>query len=315
VVVDDQSTDRTAEILRELSANYRNLRWLLTKELPAGWVGKNNAVWQGAREATGSWLLFTDADAVHEKDSLARALQIAARQNSALVSFSPEQVMETWYEKALLPYVYMRLSRHFSFDEVNDPERSAAAANGQFLMIRREAYDAVGGHRTVAGEILEDVALAKKVKEAGYGIWFGSGKGIVKVRMYRAFAAMWEGWRKNLYRLVGGSPKCVAREIALALLPWVVVLAGAVGTGAVAESLLAGMAVFGAGILGLLGFSALELRKAEFPGRLAWYGWAGRPLYAAVLWASYRSHKTGRLAWKGRTYPASPPGASNKEQK
>jgi glycosyltransferase involved in cell wall biosynthesis len=313
LVVDDQSTDRTAEIVDALSRKYPKVRLLRTGELPAGWVGKNNAVYVGAREAKGDWLLFTDADAVHKNDSVARSLQLAGSRQVALVSFSPEQVMETWYEKALIPYVYTRLSRHFSFDEVNDPGTDVAAANGQFLMIRSDAYDAVGGHASVAGEVLEDVALARRVKVAKYGIWFGSGKGIVKVRMYRSFGAMWEGWKKNLYRLVGGSAGSVAREIARAVLPGSAIVVGAVAVGALGKSVVAGVCIFAIGIVVALVAYARELRKGQFPGRLVWYGLAGRPIYAAVLWASYWSHKTGKLEWKGRTYPASPPGASNKE--
>ena len=173
--------------------------------MPAGWVGKNNAVWRGAAEAKNRWLLFTDADAELLPGAAARALQIAQESDAALVSFSPEQVTETWYEKSLIPFVYCRLARRFSFKDVNDPKNRAAAANGQFLMIRRDVYDAIGGHAAIAGEVLEDVALAKNAKCAGYPIWFGSGKGVVKARMYRSFAAMREGWKKNLYLLMGGS--------------------------------------------------------------------------------------------------------------
>src|SRR5260370_34136629 len=96
----------------------------------------------------------------------------------------------------------------------------AAAANGQFLMMRRDVYDTIGGHSSVAGEVLEDVALAMRVKAASHRIWFGSGKGIVRVRMYRSFQEMWQGWRENLYRLMGGTPRAVFREMA-ANLPWI----------------------------------------------------------------------------------------------
>jgi GT2 family glycosyltransferase len=152
-----------------------NLRLLETGGLPDGWVGKNHALWVGVQQARSAWLLFTDADAEHEPNSAARALEIAREHNAALVSFSPEQITEKWYEKALIPYVYLRLAKKFSYDQVNDPNSSAAAANGQFLMIRRDVYDSVGGHASVAGEVLEDVAIATRVKRAGQRIWFGSG--------------------------------------------------------------------------------------------------------------------------------------------
>jgi glycosyltransferase involved in cell wall biosynthesis len=109
LVIDDQSSDRTAEIVRALAAKVSNVRLLEAPELPAGWVGKNHAVWTGAKEARGGWLLFTDADAVHAADSAAKALSIAADSPAALVSFSPEQVVQTWYEKAVIPSVFTRL--------------------------------------------------------------------------------------------------------------------------------------------------------------------------------------------------------------
>src|ERR1700739_3992073 len=129
-VVSDQSTDRTVSVVQELAQKYPQVHLLELKELPYGWVGKNNAAWQGAREAKGEWLLFTDADAIHEKNSAKRALDIAEQENAALVSFSPEQVMEKWYEKALIPYIYCRLGSRFSFADVNDPRKNIAAANG-----------------------------------------------------------------------------------------------------------------------------------------------------------------------------------------
>jgi glycosyltransferase involved in cell wall biosynthesis len=191
LVVDDQSTDGTAGIVRSLMETVPNLRLLETDALPEGWVGKNHALWIGVQQAKGAWLLFTDADAVHESNSAARALQLAQEYDAALVSFSPEQITKNWYEKALIPYIYLRLAKKFSYDQVNDPGSRAAAANGQFLLIRRDVYDSIGGHPSVAGEVLEDVAFAMRVKAAGHRIWFGSGQGIVRVRMYRSFGAMW----------------------------------------------------------------------------------------------------------------------------
>ncbi len=310
IVVNDQSTDTTAEIVRGLIANCSRLKMVEVKELPAGWVGKNQAVWLGAREAKGKWLLFTDADAVQEKNAAAKALEISTERGSALVSFSPEQIVEKWYEKALIPYIYCRLAKKFSYEQVNDPQKTTAAANGQFLMIRRDTYEAVGGHASVAGEVLEDVELAKKVKAAGYRIWFGSGKGIVRVRMYRSFGAMWEGWKKNLYRLMGGSAAAMAQEMVAALVPVLAVVAAANTVWGLTESAVFGLVTLGAGILIVYVAYDGELKHNGFPTRLVWYGIRGRLLYAAVLGASYRSHVRGKLKWKGRTYPVGTPGAS-----
>lgn len=297
IVVNDQSTDKTAEIVREQMTKFPQLRLINSDGVPPGWVGKNHAVTLGAKEANQPWLLFTDADAEHDPDAAARALYISQQTGAALVSFSPEQITQTWYEKALIPFIYCRLAKHFSFDAVNDPNSPAAAANGQFLMIRRDAYEAIGGHTSVASEVLEDVALAHRAKRVGYKLWFASGKGIVRVRMYRSFSAMWEGWKKNLYRLVGGTPWKVFREMESAF-PWIPFALILVG-------LKFPLALFLA-VLFLL-FRQMnygsELSRNQYPFSFIIYYVPAAVLYVGVLWASYRGHAKGKVEWKGREYP------------
>jgi hypothetical protein len=268
LVVNDQSTDRTADIVRGLTVEISHLRLLQTREVPPGWVGKNNAVWIAAREANSAWLLFTDADAELAPGAVRRALEIAEEQKAALVSFSPQQVTETWYEKSLIPFVYCRLAKYFSFDAVNDPASPVAAANGQFLMIRRESYEAMGGHASIAGEVLEDVALARR--------------------------AMCEGWTMNLYQLLGGRPGAVYREL-LGVVPWVPLLLLMLGMW-LPFALLVGL-----GLL-LARHAAYGAALASNHFRLAYilYYIPGVVLYAVVLWASYRAHVRGKVAWKGR---------------
>jgi glycosyltransferase involved in cell wall biosynthesis len=302
LVVNDQSADGTADVVRGLRPEIPRVRLLETQGVPAGWVGKNNAVWMGAKEAQDAWLLFTDADAELAPHAVVCALQIAQETGAVLVSFSPEQATERWYEKSLIPFVYCRLAKHFSFRAVNDPASSAAAANGQFLMIRRDAYDEIGGHASVAGEVLEDVALAKRAKGAGYRIWFGAGKGIVRTRMYRSFDAMWEGWKKNLYLLTAGTPRAVYREL-LSVVPWIPIvllvlalklpLALLVGLGL----LLARHAAYG-----------MALSSNQFRVRYILYYVPAVMLYAGVLWASYRAHVKGKIEWKGREVSVGVPG-------
>jgi len=293
-VVNDHSTDRTAEIVRGLMGEIRNLQLLEAREAPAGWLGKNNAVWEGAKHATSRWLLFTDADAELLDGAAARALRIAGETGAALVSFSPEQVTNTWYEKALIPFVYGRLAQYFSYEVVNDAKSKTAAANGQFLMIREDAYDEIGGHESVAGEVLEDVALAKRVKAARYRVWFGSGVGVVRVRMYRSFDEMWEGWKKNLYLLVGGTPGAVYRELVW-VLPWITLallvfgLKAPVAFVAALGLLVARHAVYGSTLL-----------RNHFRVMYILYYIPAVALYAGVLWASYRAHVQGVVEWKGR---------------
>ena len=297
-IVNDESSDATAAIVGDLCGKIPQLRQLESPGLPAGWVGKNNAVAFGALHAAQSWLLFTDADVLLEPGAAARALEISHESGAALVSFSPDQITNTWYEKALIPFIYTRLARRFSFAEVNDPASPQAAANGQFLMIRREVYEAVGGHARVADDVLEDVALAKAVKAAGYKLFFGSGKGIVRARMYRSFGAMWEGWKKNLYRLVGGTPWSFFRELE-SVTPWIPVLVILLG-------IKFPIAVFlGVWLLIFRQMSyGAELRRNQYPLALIIYYVPAAVLYIAVLSASYLAHARGRVAWKGREYAA-----------
>jgi glycosyltransferase involved in cell wall biosynthesis len=301
LVVDDQSTDGTASAVRSLMEKIPNLRLLEAGALPDGWVGKNHALWVGVQQANSAWLLFTDADAEHQRDAISRALQIAREKNATLVSFSPEQVTETWYEKALIPFIYLRLAKRFSYEKVNDPNSPAAAANGQFLMMRRDVYDAVGGHSSVAGEVLEDVALAMRVKSTGHPIWFGPGEGIVRVRMYRSFQEMWLGWKKNLYRLMGGTPWTVLREME-SVLPWIPILLIVVGL-KVPFLLFLGVLL----LIARQTSHGLDLLRNQYPFSFIFYYVPAVALYAAVLWASYRSHIKGRIQWKGREYSVGAP--------
>jgi glycosyltransferase involved in cell wall biosynthesis len=303
LVVNDQSTDKTAEIVRRLMAKTPRLRLLETQEVPGGWVGKNNAVFLGAKKATSPWLLFTDADALSQPGAAAHALQIAQKTSASLISFSPEQITESWYEKALIPFVYSRLARHFSYEDVNNPASPAAAANGQFLMIQGDAYNSIGGHASVASEVLEDVALARRAKAAGFRLWFGAGHGIVRVRMYRSFRAMWQGWRKNLYLLVGGTPGAVFRELE-STIPWIPVTLILLGVEFPVATFL------GVCFLLLRQFTyGLELSRNQYPFKFIIYYVPAVVLYAAALWASYRGHAKGKVEWKGREIPVTLPGA------
>jgi glycosyltransferase involved in cell wall biosynthesis len=297
IVINDQSTDGTAAELKRLSARYPHLQILEPSKVPSGWVGKNYAVSIGAALAKGDWLLFTDADGVHLPGSTARALADAAATGAGLVSYSPEQEMHTWWERALIPFIYTRLSQKFSFDAVNDPESPAAAANGQYLLIRREDYARIGGHAAVAGEVLEDVALARLAKQAGIRLHFASGFGIIRVRIYWTFPAMWEGWTKNLFPLMGGESRSIGRELR-GVVPWIPLLLLLLTPlhliwGALGVALLAGRhAAY-----------AATLRRNRFPAALALYYIPAVALYAAVLLTSEWRYAHGSVSWKGREYP------------
>jgi hypothetical protein len=303
IVVNDQSSDRTAEILAELGKRVEKLRVIDISALPAGWVGKNFAAATGAGAAKEDWLLFIDADTQLLAGAAWQAIEDANEHAAALVSYSPEQVMETLAEEILIPFVYTRLAERFSFERVNDPALPDAAANGQFLMIRRDAYDAIGGHEAVRTRVLEDVALARLVKASGRNLFFGPGQGIARTRMYRTFGALWQGWTKNLYELIGGTPGSFAREI-LETFPWLeiaLLICGLWASGRSRLILIAAAAIVSAG--SHLRY-ARALQRNRYPLSIIQFYMPAGLLYACVLTASAWKHARGSVAWKGRRYPA-----------
>ncbi len=186
IVIDDDSTDRTAEIAR----SFPKVKLIPAGPLPDNWTGKNNAMSAGAKAAhtKAKWLLFTDADTVHQPGSLARAVAEAEQHAAALLSYSPKQEVYGFWEKPVMPVIFAELATTYPPQAVSDPASPIAAANGQYLMISRETYDAVGGHATIAADLLEDVALARLVKRSGRKIFFRYAPDAVRTRMYRSFA-------------------------------------------------------------------------------------------------------------------------------
>jgi len=301
IVVNDQSTDRTAEVLEELAARIPQLRVMQGAALPAGWTGKNFALAQGVAQASGKWLLFTDADVEHLPGSATRALTDVQTSGSALVSYSPEQETCAWWERAVIPFIFCRLAAHFSYARVSDPALPDAAANGQFLLIRREVYDAIGGHAAVCGEVVEDVALARRAKQAGHRIYFGAGQGIARARMYRSAGEMWEGWTKNLYPLIGGRTWPLFREL-LEILNWFPVALLAMALFWVFSEYFF-LEIGAAALVAHHLLYAVALRKNRYPLSRIIYYLPAALWYAAALLASAKHYSRGAVTWKGREIP------------
>ena len=193
-VVDDGSTDRT----RSIAESFPGVRVLSAGELRPGMTGKVNALITGAGGSKAEWLLFTDADTFHYPGSLAASVREAEERKVDLLSYSPEQETGSWWEQAVMPLVFADLVRTYSSERINDPADPTVAANGQYILVRREVYEALGGHGSLPLNVLEDIELAKVFKASGHRIWFRYGAGRVRTRMYRTFSAMWEGWSKGL---------------------------------------------------------------------------------------------------------------------
>ncbi len=276
IVVDDHSTDRT----RAIAESFPGVRVVAPGPVPSGWTGKNNAVVGGAREARGEWLLFTDADTVHSPGSLGRALSEAKENRAELLSYSPEQIVVTFAEKAVMPVIFAELAAEYPPEKVRDQSSGVVAANGQYILVRRDAYEAVGGHAVVADMILEDVALARAFRAAGYKVYFRYGADAVRTRMYRNWSELREGWTKNLALLF---PHPVRR--AMGMFAWWAV------AWLTLPLLIAAVALY------------LRVRRANFGRGVTLLATAfGPPVFSYLLLRSVRTHARGEVSWKGRVY-------------
>ena len=308
IVVDDGSTDRTAAIAR----GFAGVTVIAAEKLEAGqlgrmWTGKNNAVWTAARRARGRWLLFTDADTIHEPGGLRHAMHEAERYKVGVLSYSPRQIVKGFAQRSLMPLVFCELALAYPPAKVSDPSQRIATANGQFLLVEREAYRKLGGHASVAGEVLEDVALAVLAKRRRVGLRFRYADDIVAARMYRTTAAMVEGWTKNLKLLFNNALMlAIFRALDIFLLFGLPVLAFELWNARLGAH---GLEWLGAGwILALLWLRTLfrfyrRVAKSNFPFIDCAISPLGLLLFVVLLYRSWFQHRIlKRVSWKGREY-------------
>ena len=304
IVVDDYSTDRTAEI----ASSFAGVTVVKAAKLEKGWTGKNNAIWTAARKARGKWILFTDADTIHELGDLRRAMHEAARHKAGMLSYSPRQLVSGFWQRALMPLVFSELSLAYPPAKVSDPNQRVAAANGQFLLVEREAYRKLGGHLSVKDRVLEDVELAFIAKRRRVGLRFRYAADALSTRMYRTTVAMIEGWTKNLALLFNNTMTTAMWKmldlVLLVGLPWLAVdLWGAQFTFKGLEWLSPGLVLMLVWARTLFRFYA-RVAKSNFPFLDCAISPVGLPLFIALLYRSWFKHKVlGQVSWKGRTYP------------
>jgi chlorobactene glucosyltransferase len=199
IVLDDRSTDATFEILHQLAAQNDKLKVVSGSDLPAGWAGKPHALYQASASARGEWICFIDADTFLSPITLSSCYNKAIETKADMFTIMTFQILGSFWEKTIMPLVMTALSVGFSPRKVNDPTTKDAIANGQFILIKRSVYDAIGGHESVKDRIVEDKAISEQVKWNGYRLVVADGMKVAKTRMYTSLPEMWEGWTKNIY--------------------------------------------------------------------------------------------------------------------
>ena len=204
IVLDDESTDGTGEILARIAAEDDRLRVIHGQPLPAGWLGKNWACQQLSQAATGEYLLFTDADTCHDPLMLRDSIAAASATNADLLSGMPHQEVKTWSEQLLVPILAWSF---MAFIPLALAERVRAAfltvSIGQYLLFRRSAYERINGHASVRDKVVEDFELARNIKKAGLHWRFVDATARIHCRMYHNFREVFDGLSKNLFIVFG----------------------------------------------------------------------------------------------------------------
>ena len=306
LVVDDRSTDDTAAIVEGM--HDPRLRVVRGERLPAGWYGKPWACVQGYRAAKGDILLFTDADTRHAPELLGRTVAALRREAAALVTVAPLQRCVTFWERVVMPQIWLLLALRYHPAAVNRARRERdVIANGQFILTTRAAYQAAGTHEAVRHEVAEDLALAQTYLRHGLKLHFAFADRLMETRMYHGLSHLIEGWSKNIYL---GGRRSFPREpvlralvpvmLAMALLYWLlppaVLLASAVDPSVTRFEAAAGVATALSAAFWMVICGGMQIPAA--------YGLA-YPLGALMaLYLTLRSVWRGgrRVQWKGRVY-------------
>jgi glycosyltransferase involved in cell wall biosynthesis len=310
LVYDDQSTDETPRILEALSAADPRVRRVPTKELPSGWNGKQHACWRMAQEARGRWMLFTDADVRFRPDALARSVACADGQGLGMLSTFPRQLTGTLSERLIVPMIFFILFSYLPFPRMRHTKDPAASAGcGQFLLVRKDAYDASGGHQGFKNSMHDGIMMPRAVRRAGFSTDLFDGTELVSCRMYAGLAQVWRGFAKNAYEGLGSVGLLIFLTVMHGLahvLPWVVMVLALLGLAGVTgleftpqERVLAGACV----VVSLTQRLVLAWRlQTPFTGAVLHP--VGVVLMTAIQWHSFVLAMTGRRSWRGRTATA-----------
>jgi chlorobactene glucosyltransferase len=223
IVVDDESHDATGAVALEAAHEDPRVEIIAVSPRPAGWIGKPWAAYLGALKAQSNWLLFSDADMRMDPQALPSALAAARILNADALSLTTTLECEDFWERCIMPEVALLIFTAMPVWATQEAALPTALLAGGFLLVRTSAYWLVGGHASVRGSIAEDRDLAQRLKAFGFRIRMLDGSRMIRVRMYRGFADMWRGWRKNFYEGVRRNPLfaafAIAASIAMFVLP------------------------------------------------------------------------------------------------
>lgn len=256
IAIDDRSTDRTPDILRDMAQRAgKKLRVVTVTQLRDGWFGKNNAMRAGVSVASGEWFCFTDADCRQTSTkTLTAAMRKALGENIDFLSITPVLDTEVAWERLIQPACAFVLVFCFLPRDVNDPSKKTAYANGAFMLMNRGCYEAIGGHERVRTEVNEDIVMARIAKETGFGLHVAENDDLYRTRMYRTMGEAWRGWSRIFYGSMATLPRLLMTAATVAgfvLAPWVSMAVAWVGFRTAAED----MAETWSLMLGVWGFA------------------------------------------------------------
>ncbi|NQU75041.1 MAG: glycosyltransferase [Planctomycetes bacterium] len=316
IVIDDRSVDRTNEIVRQMAAADSRVRLIEVSQLPPGWCGKSHAMWLGAAQVTGQWLCMIDADCRQvSQRTLSVAVRHAMDHEVDLLSVLPKLEMKGFWENVIQPICSGVLLVWYPLEKVNSPRHSRAYANGAFMLFRRSAYLAIGGHETVKDCLMEDMHLAWHTKQAGLCLRVVVGEGLYVVRMYTSLKQIVDGWCRIFHGTLGTKRRLRISLIAvvlMGLLPYAVAALAwpmwAVGFGtAWLAAALAGSAAVAMQQVVIARFYRLANARAG----LCWTYPLGCLFAATALAKAYGKHRPGaKLLWRNTAYTVGDPGRS-----
>jgi cellulose synthase/poly-beta-1,6-N-acetylglucosamine synthase-like glycosyltransferase len=304
IAINDRSADRTGAILDELARSYpgrMRVIHIASDGLPAGWLGKCNALYNGARETTAPWLFFVDSDVTLQRHALSHAVGISVARKYDALSIFTRLECHSFAERLVLPLAAGAWAVMHTVSLTNlDTRTNIAAANGQFFLIRRAAYEAVGGHESVRSEITEDVELMRLLKSRGFRIRLMLGRHLAATRMHSTLRQMFHGWG----RIFGGThrrnPSRILRAMAfLVICGFSVYPALLWGIGSAIEWRQFGWLIASlAHLLIMTFYLAVIYIGSGNHARYAWLFPLGGGALLAMLAFALRTCRTGRVLWR-----------------